>query len=505
MANVILETILNTSQKSPGTLCFDDQLKLGNTLTYGDLEAQSNRLATYFATHFQRSEPILVYGGFSKEMLVAFIACQKAGHPYVPVDEKTPVERIELIHAEAKPTAVLAFAPWELPNIQALSQTDVAEIINESIVTADLTPITGAELIYIIFTSGTTGKPKGVQISYENLNSFCQWMLADFALANEQRFLCQAPFSFDLSVMDLYPALLTAGTLVPLHKETADDLAMLFKTLPSLGLNVWVSTPSMVEICLLSPDFNEAKLPGLSRFLFCGEELPRPVAEKLASRFPTAKIFNTFGPTEATVAVTGVEITPDILLSYDRLPLGSVKPGSEIIILDDAGQVLGEKQRGEIVVVGPTVSRGYLNNPEKTMEAFFTYQGQPAYRTGDEGYLENGQLFYQGRLDFQIKWHGYRMELGDIDHHLTTLSEVRNACVVPKYKDFKVQQLIAYVALTDGVPVEGRKKAKELKNQLQDKLMSYMIPQKFVFLEQLPLTANGKIDRKQLMNEVNGQ
>ena len=229
------------------------------------------------------------------------------------------------------------------------------------------------------------------------------------------------------------------------------------------------------------------------------------MAQKLIERFPKATIFNTYGPTEATVAITSVEITQEVLDQNERLPLGRVKSDTELLILSDEGEKLSEGEIGEVIIIGPGVSRGYFNQAEKTKEAFFLYDGKPAYKTGDAGLIQNGLLYYKGRLDFQIKWHGYRMELGDIDHHMMTIDSVRNACVVPKYnKNHKVQQLIAYVVLNDVGEIDQKSKSNEIKTELQKSVMDYMIPQRFVFVESLPLTPNGKVDRKRLIGEVNG-
>ena len=167
-------------------------------------------------------------------------------------------------------------------------------------------------------------------------------------------------------------------------------------------------------------------------------------------------------------------------------------------------QLVPKGQVGEIIISGPSVSKGYLNNPEKTKEAFFVHEGQPAYRTGDSGRMtEDGLLHYEGRLDFQVKFHGYRMELEEIDHHLSNSSWVKQAVVVPKYQEKKVEQLIAYV-VPETHPFEKEfQLTKAIKSSLSETVMEYMIPQRFIYVEQLPHTANGKIDRKWLTNEVN--
>ncbi|MGY3748978.1 D-alanine--poly(phosphoribitol) ligase subunit DltA [Vagococcus acidifermentans] len=497
MTNFIIAKIAELATQSPNRLCFDSEEK---TMTYKELNDRSNALANYFSTHLPKKQPVALYGGLDIEMIVGFIACMKSGRPYIPIDKHTPANRLKMISAEAGEAAVLALAEWPLAEDErVITREEYSHILLNTAVPNDTCCVSGDDIVYIIFTSGTTGKPKGVQISYTNLMSYLTWMLTDFHLEDGQRFLTQAPYSFDLSVMAVYPALTTGGCLVPLEKEVVDDFQKLFHVLPHLNIHVWVSTPSLMEICLLSPEFRDEHHPELSHFLFCGEELPHTVAETLKNHFPQARVFNTYGPTEATVAVTSVEIDGNVLASHQRLPLGVPKPDTEVLIMDDCNQPQVEGEVGEIVIVGPSVSKGYINNAAKTDEAFFTYQGKQAYRTGDAGYIKHGLLFYSGRTDFQIKWHGYRMELGDIDCHLANLAYIRQACVVPRYRQHKVQQLVAYVVKQETADPSP----KRIKDDLGKTLMDYMIPQQFKFVDSLPLTSNGKIDRKYLINEVN--
>ncbi|MFW3589401.1 D-alanine--poly(phosphoribitol) ligase subunit DltA [Vagococcus fluvialis] len=501
MKNLIITKIKEWAEKAPNTYFFDEG---DSTLTYGELERYSDALASHLESNFSKKQNILVYGGQDSRMIISFLAATKAGHCYVPVDIHTPKDRVEMILEESEATCVISLGEWPLDKGKVIT-----EDLFEELVTLNKKPnlanmVTGNDNYYTIFTSGTTGKPKGVQITYDNLVSFTDWMLSDFNLKTGQRFLCQAPFSFDLSVMDLYPSLLSGGTLVPLEKADVDNFSRLFARLPEMDLNVWVSTPSLVEICLLSPDFNDEKLPGLENFQFCGEELPHAVAQKLMERFPKADIYNTYGPTEATVAITSVLINQEVLDRNERLPLGRVKADTSLVILDEEGNASEEGTIGEVLIVGPGVSKGYFNQEEKTKEAFITFEDQAAYKTGDAGLIKNGLLYYKGRLDFQIKWHGYRMELGDIDHHIMEVDMVRNACVVPRYnKNHKVQQLIAYVVLNEGVTGDAKELGNLVKEELQKSVMDYMVPQRFVFVENLPLTSNGKVDRKKLIEEVN--
>ncbi|MGY3765879.1 D-alanine--poly(phosphoribitol) ligase subunit DltA [Vagococcus vulneris] len=503
--NHIIERIKKWSVTYPERLCFDGE---NDQLSYKELEESSNRLASFLMENYPTKQGIIVYGGQTSQMVVSFLACTKAGHGYIPVDAHTPLDRLELIVNESGAAAVISVADWKLESKENVIECEqLKKICRLDPVAHELNPVVGDDVYYTIYTSGTTGRPKGVQITYNNLKSYTDWMETDFNLTEGQRFLCQAPFSFDLSVMDLYPSLLLAGTLVPLEKNVIENFPKLFKALPEMSVNVWVSTPSMVEICLLSPDFDGEHLTTIENFLFCGEELPRQTAIKLMERFPKAYVYNTYGPTEATVAITEVLLSKEILDKYDRLPLGRVKADTKLVILDESGEAVAEGEPGEIIIVGPSVSIGYFNNLEKTTEAFFKYNDEQAYRTGDVGIIDDGYLFYRGRIDFQVKLNGFRIELGDIDHHLMSLSGIENACVVPKYNRLnKVQQLIAYVTVKPPFSsMEQKEMVKEIKIQLGDLVMDYMIPHKYVVVEALPLTANGKVDRKLLMQEVNGK
>lgn len=472
--------------------------------TYGDLKNNSDSFANYLEKNLTNKRPVVVFGELEYEMLASFLAVSKVGIAYIPIESNTPLERIQLILQVAKPQAIIAVSdfPVEISKgLPIITHDELSRIFAESVRSFTATPVKGAETYYIIFTSGTTGIPKGVQVSHDNLVSFLNWDLKDFDLTDNLRFLSQAPYSFDLSVMSIYPALASGGSLIPLEKQIIDDFPKLFATLPHLDLDVWVSTPSFMDICLMEKNFDQIHVPSLKIFQFCGEELTKKTASELLKRFPTAKIFNTYGPTEATVAISQILVTEALLAQYDRIPIGFVKADTEVLIME-AGAVTDGV--GEIIIKGPSVSKGYLNNPEKTAAAFLEIEGVPAYKTGDAGRLTaEGLLQYEGRMDFQIKLHGFRIELEDIDHHLEKVSYVKHATVVAKYQNHKVQQLVAYVVANPNTFEKEYQLTKAIKAELAQSVMAYMIPQKFIYLAQLPRTNNGKIDRKSLMNEVN--
>lgn len=498
LINDILQTIEEITEEKPNLPIFQETQK---TYTYRDLKEKSDCIASYILDHLgQECRPIVVYGKQNFAMMATMVGCSKAGRPYIPIDEHTPSERLQTILDVAKPELVLYNEEFrdDVTGVAVKSVHSLRGVEKDAYPGLDLD-----DVYYIIFTSGTTGIPKGVEITHRNLLSFINWTLSDFNLDLHERFLLQAPFSFDLSVMSLYPALVSKGTLVPLTKDVINDFQKLFQVLPKLDLSVWVSTPSFMDICLMQPTFDAKHLPSIKHFLFCGEELTHKTAQELRNRFPEADLFNTYGPTEATVAVSAINITQQVLDQNKRLPIGYVKDDTKVIIFDD-GKEVSAGQEGEIIIAGPSVSCGYLNNPEKTEQAFFEYEGMPAYRTGDLGYFgEHQLLYYAGRKDFQVKLHGYRMELEDIDHHLNDVKYVKQATVVPKYKNHKVEKLIAYVVPSGDDFAKDYERTKAIKKAMAETVMDYMIPQKFIYVEKLPLTSNGKIDRKGLINEVN--
>ncbi|AVK60484.1 D-alanine--poly(phosphoribitol) ligase subunit 1 [Lactobacillus sp. CBA3605] len=506
MIKNIISTIDDYARTQPEKVVYDVQ---GVTHTYAELKAYSDALAAHLETlALTPKAPIIVFGGQTFEMIATFLGVVKAGRAYIPIDTHSPNERLTMINAIAKPAAVIAVA--DLPT--GVGTTPV--IIPDQLKAIFATPVqyqpqhavSGDEDYYIIFTSGTTGQPKGVEISHTNLLSYVNWMLGDdFGLPEHPKALSQPPYSFDLSVMDVYPTLASGGTLYALPKAVTDDFKQLFAVLPTLPINVWVSTPSFMDICLLEPKFDASHLPNLTHFLFCGEELTHKTAATLKARFPAARIFNTYGPTETCVAVTQIEITTAVLEKFTRLPIGYAKADTQMLVVDEANQPVATGVEGELVIAGPSVSKGYLNNPVKTAKAFFNLAGQRAYHTGDIGTMDADGLFrYCGRVDFQIKMNGYRIELEEVDHFLGQQQHIKQAVAVPKYnKDHKVTQMIAYVVPKANDFASDFALTTAIKKDLQGMMMEYMIPQRFVYQTSLPLTPNGKIDVKSIIKEVN--
>lgn len=494
----LLDHITSSAVNTPSAIAFWG----GVELTYLQVEEYSDSLAEYlYFTIPQDKTPVIVYGHKNPYMIVAFLACVKSGHPYCPIDISNPDTRTEKIISNVQPHLILSTEPVSFStDIPICTLDDIVQITRKKANKVDYT-VSKEDIFYIIFTSGSTGNPKGVQITSECLDNFLEWSstLGKGYLKRKQQltYLNQAPFSFDLSVMDLYTSLYTGSRLWLLDKSTQMNTANLFASLQKSKADVWVSTPSFADVCLSDARFCKELLPDLSTFFFCGEVLTNSTAKKLHERFPQTLILNTYGPTESTVAVTQINVTEEICDEISPLPVGKAKPGTDILIMDRKGNILPEGERGEIVIAGNTVSVGYYQEPDLTQKAFGMMGEKRIYHTGDEGWIEEGMLFYQGRMDLQIKLHGYRMEIEDIENNLLKIEEVERAVVVPIYKDGKVKNLKAVVKINDTME-KNFQTTQRLKERLKEYIPEYMVPKKFIYVDSFPMTTNGKIDRKEL-------
>ncbi|MBR2257474.1 MAG: D-alanine--poly(phosphoribitol) ligase subunit DltA [Blautia sp.] len=499
----ILKVIKNTAERFPDRNAFrcGDQL-----MTYGKLWELSGALAGWILEHEDdlSKPPIAVYGHKSPGMLICFLACARSGHAYCPIDSSLPANRIEAILSALPRTWLLETEDCPVEEkMRVITITD--DFLNalppRSTADEEGQWVRKEDNYYMIFTSGSTGVPKGVQITRSNLEHFLDWStgFAGAEGSEEPRvFLNQAPFSFDLSVMDLYTSLACGGTLFCLDRTVQADYRKLMESLSSSNVNVWVSTPSFAEMCLADPAFREELMPKLDTFWFCGETLGNKTARKLLKNFPKAVVYNTYGPTESTVAVTSVQVTAELAAADAPLPVGAPKPGTRIEIRDETGSVLPDGKEGEIIIFGDTVSPGYYGQTQPIRSAFL--DGEPrGYQTGDKGYMMDGLLYFCGRMDDQIKLHGYRIELGDIERNIIKLPFVSSAAVVPRRRGGKITSLAAYVVLGNCMKERGEDEArKEIRHGLAALLPEYMIPKFFFFPDELPRTANGKVDRRRL-------
>jgi len=503
-------------------------------LSYKDLDRYSDILANFLIKNEMNDRPVGIYANKNVNIMVCMIASLKMGQAYVPMDISFPEQRVSDVIETIEPRVVFDFSDGEYfyddkgsgilkekyKNVKIIDEKELLGILEHSgelAVPVDRENwVDGDENSYILFTSGSTGKPKGVQISTYNLNSFIEWMSPVLGIEGQEIVVMDQPaYSFDLSVSQLYPGIANGATLYSFPKDIVTDFKLLFEEMKKSNMEVWVSTPSFASMCLASDEFDQDLLPYLKKMLFIGEVLPVETARKLKERLPKVDVINGYGPTEATVGISHIVITDEHINSGQALPVGIPMPNCTIKIVDEGGRSLPAGKKGEIVIVGPSVSKGYFKNEEKTKEAFF-YDGvhekeqsqqldlsKRAYRTGDLGVLlEDGNIRYAGRKDFQIKLNGYRIEIEDIENNLRKVGNISNAVVLPVYKHEKIAFLKAVVSLKVKNNLGNMKNSIAIKKELGQFLPDYMIPRSIVVMDQLPMNTNGKIDRKKIAEEV---
>lgn len=446
------------------------------SLSWAQLRAEAGAWAEEARRHGVAPDvPVVIYGHKEAAFFVAMAGALLIGAPFVPVDTIYPQERLRRI-------------------VEIVRAAAVFDAVSGSFTPGEGAMLAERGLAYVMFTSGSTGDPKGVQIGRESVGLLGDWMLGSFGLGEAPVFMNQAPFSFDLSMYEVFATLAAGGCCVLNAREQIAAPSAWMARLAEHGVTVWVSTPSFAHQQLANRDFSPAALPTLRTFLFCGEPLPSALAKKLRQRFPDAVILNTYGPTEATVATTWIEVTDAVLAAHDPLPVGHAKPDS-VLIVDE----------GEICIVGDHVMRGYLNRPDLNEAKLYTYaDGRRAFRTGDLGQMEgDGLLFCRGRMDDQIKLNGYRIELAEIDEALHGLPGVEGgACAVLRRPDGTAVRLIGFVAGVDGEQAPSILAPDALagwKERLAQRLPPYMVPSELVACPALPMSNNHKIDRKKLV------
>ncbi len=435
--------------------------------------------------------PIIIYGHKEKLFPAAIAACMRLSIPYVPVDIIYPHDRIARVKELTSSDCVIYCSDKKLDLDFAFEIDHELGITKKS--ETWFSTVKGFDINdpirYIIFTSGSTGEPKGVQITNSAVCSFIGWIDGVFHISKNEVLINQAPFSFDLSVYELTFFLHYGATLILNDGATCKNAELFLTRINRYGGSLWVSTPSFAYIYLRERVFNEVALPSLNYFLFCGETLPTTTAKKLYQLFPSSKVVNTYGPTEATVATTYVLLDEEMIEKYSSLPVGVVKADSQIILENP-----DESGVGEMVIIGDNVSIGYIGRDDLNKDRFLMVDGKRAYRTGDQGYYQDGMLFYLGRNDDQIKLNGYRIELDEISEVLKAAYGVSNASSIALKVNNVPRKIVAFVTAKSGFEVNPS----DVKYLAAQKLPAYMVPDDIVVIDQLPLNDNSKTDKKKL-------
>jgi len=464
----------------------------GQTLSYGLLDARSNQLAHRLARlGVQPGSLVGVCVDRSLDMVVTLLAVHKAGAAYVPLDPGFPAERLAFMAHDAGLTILITedrFRHLFPDQAEVLCvDTDQASIVTEptSKLAASISP---DALAYVIYTSGSTGKPKGVEVSHRALLNFLWSMRDEPGLSAEDILVAVTTLSFDIAGLELWLPLLAGGRVVLASREVAADGEQLRDLLEHSRATVMQATPTTWRLLLAA-----GWRGGPSFKAICGgEAVPLELAQELAACCGSA--WNMYGPTETTIWSTVWRIPPHTV----AVRIGQPIANTSVYILDEYLQRQPIGVPGDLFIGGDGVARGYRNQPELTAERFvpdpFVLAGSPMYKTGDRArWRADGSLEYLGRNDFQVKIRGYRVELGEIETALAQHPAVGQAVVTARSDMPGGARLVAYF-----VPTHEDYTASELRKHLRTSLPEYMIPQHFVELETLPLTLNGKVDRKGL-------
>jgi len=455
-------------------------------LTWSEFKKSVNTLCDFFEQNSinHLSAPVIIYGHKSTNMMVSIYAMMKLNITYIPVDINYPIDRISKVIKTSDCQLIINTTANKL-NIDSVSEVQLSKLsitLDSNIDTYNLGLTQADPVIYVIFTSGSTGEPKGVQISTEAVQSFGRWMSSDdFKFKPSDVFVNTALLSFDLSVFEVMTFGYLGASIILNNKTQCSDPNLLMKRIESFNGSIWVSTPSFALTYSRIENVNQ--MDSIHTFLFCGEILPHPLAKKLLQTYNQAKVINTYGPTEATVATTVIEITDAILEAHNPLPVGKSKMESRLLFEND-----------EIIIVGPNVSIGYVKNEKLNQDKFILKNNQRAFKTGDKGFLKDGLLFFNGRNDDLVKLHGYRIELNEITSVLDSLPYVLQAETIALKRNDVVKKIVSLVKLEPNQSVDKN----SIKTDLAITLPNYMIPSDIKIINEFPLTQNGKIDKNLL-------
>ncbi len=469
----------------------------GLELTYRELNQKANTLAQRL--HSKGVRPGTIVGLLvepSLEMVIGILAILKAGGCYLPIDPEYPRERVEYMLADSQSSILLC-------NSEIYTEFDYSgEIVNiaDSVVSAadqmELIASSGPnDLAYIIYTSGSSGKPKGVLVEQRNVVRLFINDSSPFAFDEQDIWLLFHSYCFDFSVWEMYGALLFGGKLIIIPRSTARDPGESLRVIIGEGVTILNQTPTAFSN-LLTEEFRTAERKlNLRYVIFGGEALKPAILREWQQRYPETKLINMYGITETTVHVTYKEIT-EVEIQHNLSNLGRPIPTLQVYILDSDLRLVPRGVIGEIVVGGVGVSRGYLNRPELTAEKFIPDPFKPEnrlYRSGDLGrILPSGEIEYLGRRDRQIKIRGFRIELGEVEYRLLSHPAIKTVHLMLKDNQIGEKDLWAYLVC------EGEVTTAELRNHLALHLPSYMYPTHFLQVDRLPLTDNGKIDQQAL-------
>jgi amino acid adenylation domain-containing protein len=483
----------------------------GERLSYEELERLSNRLAQLLIEHgVARGDRVCLLQPKSPLAIVSMLATLKAGGVYVPLDVASPAARVQQIVDSAEPRVVLAAAAaaklaGELTLKSKLGCVQgelrgMAFGIEEAAAHSDTTPATGItpeDAAHIMFTSGSTGVPKGVVITHAMVSAFLDWALPYFGHRPGDRISGHPPLHFDLSTFDIYGTLSSGGELHLVGPRVLLP-AQLARFIREARLTQWFSVPSTFAYMVKGNAIEEDDFPTLERVVWCGEVLAPAVLAHWMKRVRQPSYTNLYGPTEATIASSYYTVKDQPRDTSAPIPIGEPCGGEDILVLDERLQTVPAGETGELCIAGAGLSPGYWRDEQKTAAAFVTAPGTGTrvYRTGDLGRRdERGVLHYAGRADTQIKSRGYRIELGEIETALSAVEGVGECAVVAVPSEgFEGTTICCAWSAKPQAALDPP----ALRGALSEALPAYMLPAKWLHLRELPRNVSGKIDRRGL-------
>lgn len=488
-----------TAKIHPQKIAFVDS---NRKITFKELQQESDCIGCAISTYGYRKEPVVVFLDKSVEMVAAFLGVIKSGNFYSPIDTNMPVARIQKICSTLKPVIVLtdkmhaeivrSFAD----NVIVLEYKACREVtVDYDVLDERNKLILDTDLAYVLFTSGSTGVPKGVMISEKGLLDFTEWATDYFKVDSTFVFGNQTPFYFSFSIYEIFLTIKNGATTYIIPKELFSYPGELMQYLFDNKVNsiIWVPT----ALCMVST-FRALKapyLPELKRVMFGAEVMPAKQLNRWIEAYPGVEFYNLFGPTEVTDTCSVYKIERKIN-DNEAIPIGVSCQNKEMLLLDEKDNLITGYEVGEICVRGSGMAYGYYNDIARTQEVFVqnplnNKYKEIIYRTGDLArYNEYGEIVYVSRKDFQIKHMGQRIELGEIETAIAAFEQVERCCCL--YDAVKSRIFLFYVGdVENDVLIE---KAKEV-------LPQYMVPNKSIRLDVMPYNLNGKIDRVKLRED----
>jgi len=528
MSRLLQHWIREQAERRPDAVAL---VALGDTVTYGELEARSNQLARLLrGAGCRRGDRVCFAIPKSPAAIIAILAILKADCIHVPLDTASPAPRASKIVARGDPRFILGVGAAQnfvaelfavdkahqairigwLDRLPSPPTTFAAVFSWEDLQAYSTEPLDyendSTNPAHILFTSGSTGDPKGVIISHSNVIHFVEWGIRYFGITSSDRVSCHPPLHFDLSYFDIFGAFgagaqlhLVPPELNPLPNQTIEFMR-------ASELTQWFSVPSVLNYVAKFDVLKVGDLPALQRLLWCGEVLPTPVLVYWMERLPKVRFTNLYGPTETTIASSYYTVPHRPLDEKAPIPIGKACDGEELLVLDDKLQALPPDTVGDLYIRGVGLSPGYWRDPQNTKLAFLPYgpdECDRIYKTGDLARRgADGLIYFVGRADSQIKSRGYRIELGEIEAALQTLDDLQECAVVAVAGDSFEGNIIccAYV-IAKGSQIDNV----QLRSKLSQLLPSYMLPSRWMCLDRLPTNRNGKIDRPALRTMFSSQ